>query len=212
MVEQTESSNSNAGSGNVRSVGLTHVGRVRSQNQDTVLASDDLKLWLVADGLGGHAGGEMASGIAQQTIQDQVSSGQPLEEAIQSAHNAICMAQQQTSGMEEMGTTIVALAENDNKYSIYWVGDSRAYSFLPSTGQLRCLTRDHNLAGMLMESGAMDADQADSHPQRHVLTECLGLSGRSKVRCDVEQGRWQTGEIILLCSDGLSNEVDDEAI
>lgn len=192
-----------------RSASTSHVGRVRAQNQDAVLADDDKGLWLVLDGLGGHAGGETASRLARDTIAREVASGSDVEAAIQAAHQAICEAQQETSGKEEMGTTVVALAENDARYTIHWVGDSRAYRFVPHTGKLELLTRDHNLAGLLMESGAMDAEQARYHPQKHVLTECLGLAGRSLVRCDQVEGQWEPDDIILLCSDGLTNELAD---
>ncbi len=195
-----------------RSAGVTHIGLVRGQNQDAILADEEKGLWLVADGLGGHAGGAQASSLARDTIARRVAEGASLDAAVQAAHQAIRRAQSETPGLEDMGTTVVALRERREGWEIRWVGDSRAYRFDPASKRLERLTRDHNLAGMLAESGAMDPEQARQHPQKHVLTECLGLAGRDQVRCDSQTGRWNANELILLCSDGLSGELRDECL
>lgn len=192
-----------------RSIGLSHTGRVRDQNQDAILTDDDLGLWLVADGLGGHAGGARASELARDSVERAIRSGGGIREAVQGAHRAIHAAQADTPEVGEMGTTMVLLRENRDGMVVAWVGDSRAYRYRPSKGGLELLTRDHNVARMLVESGAMPAGDARNHPQRHVLTECLGFVGHDEVRCEEYTDRWQPGDWILLCSDGLSNEVDE---
>ena len=103
----------------------------------------------------------------------------------------------------------MALLDREDGYQICWVGDSRAYRFSPESRRLDMLTSDHNVAGVLVASGALSPDEATRHPQRHVLTDCLGLAGDEAPRVDVLEGQWRPGEVILLCSDGLSGELGD---
>src|SRR5699024_7855929 len=120
------------------------------------------------------------------------------------AHHAIRAEQAEHPEYHDMGTTIVALLEAHGRYQVCWVGDSRAYRFCPGTSRLELLTRDHNVAGVLVASGALSPDEATRHPQRHVLTDCLGLAGEDGPRVDVVEHDWRPGDMILLCSDGLS--------
>lgn len=194
---------------NSRSAAVSDIGRVRRENQDAVLADNELGLWLVADGMGGHAGGARASTIARDIVKSRIADGSELPEAVLAAHRAIRAEQAECPELNDMGTTIVALAEQDARYEVCWVGDSRAYKFSPRESRLELLTQDHNVAGVLVASGALSPDEATRHPQRHVLTDCLGLAGEEEPRVDVLQGQWQPGEWILLCSDGLSGELGD---
>lgn len=197
------------GSGSKRSASVSDIGRVRRENQDAVLADDELGLWLVADGMGGHAGGARASAIARDTVCSEVAAGARLDQAVRAAHTAIRSEQLQRPEYNDMGTTIVALLERERRYEVCWVGDSRAYRFSPGSKRLELLTNDHNVAGVLVASGALTPDEATRHPQRHVLTDCLGLAGDEAPRVDIVEGDWQAGDIILLCSDGLSGELGD---
>jgi len=197
------------GSQSRRSASVSDVGRVRRENQDAVLADDGMGLWLVADGMGGHAGGEQASAIARDTVRDQVREGMGLAEAVMAAHRAIRSEQSVCPEYNDMGTTIVALSEDGGRYTVCWVGDSRAYRFHPDSKRLELLTSDHNVAGVLVASGALTPDEATRHPQRHVLTDCLGLAGEETPRIDLVEGEWRPGDMILLCSDGLSGELGD---
>ncbi|NBB94101.1 MAG: SpoIIE family protein phosphatase [Gammaproteobacteria bacterium] len=192
-----------------RSASVSDVGRVRRENQDAILADDELGLWLVADGMGGHAGGARASAIARDTVRERVAGGTPLADAVMAAHYAIRAEQRTEQGFNDMGTTVVALAERGSEFDVCWVGDSRAYRFSRAEGRLELLTNDHNVAGVLVASGALTPDEATRHPQRHVLTDCLGLAGEDEPRVDRVSGRWQAGDLILLCSDGLSGELGD---
>lgn len=199
-------------SGSRRSASVSDIGRVRRENQDAILADDQLGLWLVADGMGGHAGGARASQVARETVRDHIADGTALADAVVAAHHAIRDEQRNDPEYNDMGTTIVALAERAPDFEVCWVGDSRAYRFSPSTGRLELLTSDHNVAGALVASGALTPDEATRHPQRHVLTDCLGLAGDGDPRVDLVTGRWQAGDLILLCSDGLSGELGDAEI
>ncbi len=195
-----------------RSAGVSNIGQVRQSNQDTILADDAAGLWLVADGMGGHAGGACASAIARDTIRDRFVEHGDLRQAVLDAHVAICASQLDNPEFNDMGTTVVALAERSASFEIVWVGDSRAYRFSRQSYALSPLTRDHNVAGMLVAAGALSPSEAARHPQRHVLTDCLGLTGEHEPRVGSMQDRWQPDEWILLCSDGLTGELDDAEI
>lgn len=197
---------------NARSTGQSETGRVRASNQDAILVDEVARLWLVADGMGGHAGGAEASCLARNTVRAAIGAGASLRSAILAAHYAIRAEQSGTPDLADMGTTIVVLHETDAGYEIGWVGDSRAYLFDGEEGRLRMLTRDHNLAGLLVESGALSQSAAASHPKRHVLTDCLGRRGESEPRIEQLSGRWSAGQVVLLCSDGLTGEVPDSQI
>jgi len=196
-----------------RSVGLTDIGRVRGENQDAILADDQLRLWLVADGMGGHAGGARASTIARDTIYSQVDDGADLGDAVMAAHYAVRAEQYDHPEVGDMGTTVVAALERDSgTCEICWVGDSRAYCYSRKRDSLEMLTDDHNVAGMLVASGALSPSEAARHPQRHVLTDCLGLAGEEEPRLGRLSRQWQTDEVLILCSDGLSGELSDDEI
>lgn len=197
---------------NLRSAGISDIGRVRGENQDAILADDRLGLWLVADGMGGHAGGACASSIARDTVRQQVADGAALPDAVMAAHYAVRAEQRGNPERSDMGTTIVAARERQSACEICWVGDSRAYCYSPARQALELLTNDHNVAGMLVASGALSPTEAARHPQRHVLTDCVGLVGEDEPRVGVLNRQWERGETLLLCSDGLTGEVDEEQI
>ncbi|MEE4297492.1 MAG: protein phosphatase 2C domain-containing protein [Wenzhouxiangella sp.] len=195
-----------------RSTGQSQTGKVRADNQDAILADDAVGLWLVADGMGGYSGGAQASALAKATVRDAIVDGQALEDAILAAHSAICDQQRAHPELADMGTTIVALVEHGQDYEIAWVGDSRAYLFDRTTGVLNLLTRDHSWAGQLLEAGEITASEAERHPRRHVLTDCLGIHLRAQPRVDRYPGTWNPGHWVLLCSDGLSGELSAESM
>lgn len=198
--------------GSERSAGLSDVGRVRGENQDAILADDDAGLWLVADGMGGHAGGARASKIALEAVREYIAQGLSLSGAVMAAHHAVREEQQRDPGYSDMGTTIVAAFERNSSCEICWVGDSRAYSYSMASGRLELLTDDHNVAGMLVAAGALSPSEASRHPQRHVLTDCLGLAGEEEPRIGVVTHDWKPDELLMLCSDGLTGEVSEEEI
>ena len=189
-------------------------GNSRSNNEDTYFSNSEKGLWLIADGMGGHEAGEVASAIARDTIAAACNDGTQLSEAVQKAHSAILQAVDEKIGAPGMGSTVVALQSNRNDYEVAWVGDSRAYLWSPneSEGRLTQITTDHSYVQMLLASGAIKAEEVANHPDKNIITQCLGVQDIGPVKVDTVYGNWQQGQWIVLCSDGLNEELDDEAI
>jgi protein phosphatase len=188
----------------------THPGLKRSNNEDCYEADPARSLWLVADGVGGHADGEVASRLVAETIKSCFSSGSSLTQSVHSAHQAVLSEIAQRGSGANMGSTVVALAIEDNGYSLVWVGDSRAYLWNGRT--LNQLTRDHTRIARLMEQGVVTFKEARTHPARHVLTQSLGVSPNMAIKPEQVGGKLGEGNQILLCSDGLTDELDDREI
>jgi protein phosphatase len=193
----------------LRSGSATDVGRVRPINQDMPLERPNL--YAVADGMGGHVGGEVAARVAVETL-DQAFEREPtvdgLREAFSEANAAVWHESQSNADLRGMGTTLTAVAlvggdEGQDTLALANVGDSRAYVY--SEGRLFQVTADHSLAEERMRHGEMTEAEAAVHPQRHILTRALGVS--SDVQTDMWELQLRTGDRVLLCSDGLSNEV-----
>ena len=188
---------------------LSHVGLRREHNEDTYYADAELGLWLVADGMGGHEFGEVASALARDAVVREVKAGKPLNEAIRSADEEIIRQSRRRAESLPMGTTMVALRVNGNKFELAWVGDSRAYLW---NGQLRQLSSDHSYVQELIDQGAITAEQARSHPHRNVVTQALGVTDPDNLKVETIAGELRPGFQLLLCSDGLTEEVDDATI
>lgn len=194
----------------------THPGLKRENNEDCFLSAPNADLWVVADGMGGHEAGEVASAIVRETFEDFVQKGTPfsLSDAIQKSHEVILTSADNGIGAYGMGSTVVALLHQKKYYQVAWVGDSRAYLWTPNDygGQLTRLTTDHSYVQMLYTSGAITADEVESHPDKNIITQCLGMQELAQVKVDVTQGQWQKNQWILLCSDGLTDELSDSSI
>lgn len=188
----------------------THVGLRREHNEDTYYADADLGLWLVADGMGGHEHGEVASAIARDTVVAKISNGSSLPEAIQFADEEIIRHSSKRTEAFPMGTTVVAIRIKGSDYEVCWVGDSRVY--LWEDGKLRQLSQDHSYVQELIEQGAITSEQARTHPHRNVVTQALGVTEPQNLRVETVTGSLKPGTQILLCSDGLTEEVDDKKI
>ena len=188
----------------------THSGLKRLQNEDAYAADAELGLWLVADGIGGHAFGEVASDIVKTRITEDYAAGKTLKDAIGSAHRAVL---EEISNRDEslgMGSTVVALALTDRRYHVAWVGDSRAYSWNGKT--LKQLSQDHSHVSELLKQGLISEPEAANHPERHVLTQSIGVSNEMALQPGTVSGQLENGEQILLCSDGLTDELSDANI
>jgi protein phosphatase len=191
----------------------TDVGRVRQNNEDDLLVASPL--FAVADGMGGHAAGEVASGIAIRMLDERFSRDNTtggLADAVRAANRAVWQKAQEDPELRGMGTTLtaVALVDDDGQevLAVVNVGDSRAYRL--QHGRLEQLTEDHSLVEELVRTGRISADEAHTHPQKHVLTRVLGVDPDVEVDCfRVIPYR---GDRFLLASDGLFNEVDDRTI
>lgn len=188
----------------------SHVGNVRSHNEDSFRAEPQMGLFVVADGMGGHEGGETASALAADFIVEQVGSGEYLSHSIAGAHHAVKQAAAEGRGPEGMGTTVVALRIFDHTCEISWVGDCRAY--LWDGTDLRQLTRDHSYVQHLVDTGVISAVESDKHPYQDILIQALGASDMDDVAVDEIVEDFYRGEQILLCSDGLNKELDEHAI
>ena len=188
----------------------THTGIVRKANEDAFSAKPEIGLWLVADGMGGHSSGAVASTIARDTIDERIASGEGLSEATRVAHNDIVKKAQENEEFSGMGCTIVAVLLDGFEYEIAWVGDSRAYLW---DGQLKQITQDHSYVGSLISRGAITPEEAETHPARHLITRCLGIDDQEgPLQIEVHRGRFSRGQELLLCSDGLTDELTDNEI
>ncbi len=193
----------------VRIATASHVGMVRDSNQDRAVVVGDLVA--VADGMGGHAGGEMAVELAVGVIGKATGpvTADDLHELVKAA-NATVHEKAEAPELNGMGTTMVAATLDVEAGNVLLanVGDSRAYLY--SVGTFRQLTNDHSLVNDLVREGRITEDEARTHPQRNILTRVLGIN--TDLAVDQFEIRVYGGDIILLCSDGLTNEVDDGAI
>lgn len=184
----------------------TDVGLVREHNEDSLAVNPPL--YAVADGMGGHAAGEVASEIAIQTLvanAPETPDGDDLARAVVAANHAIIRAVHEGIGRKGMGTTMTAAMLSGKRLVIAQVGDSRAY--LLHEGSLQRITRDHSLMADLIDSGQITPEEAKTHPQRSVITRALGSDPSTLP--DIYEMNVSAGDRLLLCSDGLSGMVDD---
>lgn len=189
---------------------LSHVGLRRQLNEDTYYGDSELGLWLVADGMGGHACGEVASALARETIVREIRKGIPLVQAIRIADEEIIRTSRRRNDSLPMGTTVVAAQILGHQFEVAWIGDSRAY--LWRDGKLSQLSQDHSYVQELVAKGSLTAEQARAHPHRNVVTQALGVTDPMHLNVATMTGELRPGMQLLLCSDGLSEEVDDASI
>ncbi|TCL62101.1 protein phosphatase [Hydrogenispora ethanolica] len=189
----------------------TDKGRIREQNEDSFGYRDNL--FVVADGMGGHEAGEIASGIAVETIlKTDLSRDIPLaiQQAVVRANEAILQETDLQPAYQGMGTTVTILVLDGEQAYLAHVGDSRIYRLSGGTGQLEQLTEDHSLVAELVKNGGLTAEEAQTHPQRNILTRALGTKGLPEVEVRlIPAGR---GDKFLLCSDGLSGMVRENEL
>ena len=187
---------------------LSVAGRVRANNEDSILCRPQARLWAVADGMGGHQRGEVASAICVEVLAQSIEAGEDLCTAIHSANRRIIEADQAGEG-RAMGTTVVAVHFSDAEYQVAWVGDSRAY--LVGVAGIQQLSQDHSWVQSMVDAGEMSAEQARTHPRRNVILQWLGREG-DELEVGLAHGRLAEDQLLLLCSDGLNGELADEDI
>ena len=188
---------------------LTHVGNVRALNEDSLLALPPL--YAVADGLGGHQSGEIASALAIDALRDHAPKHPDpvaLARAVQSANQAVIAGIHKGVGREGMGTTMTAAMLEGGRAVFAQVGDSRAYLLRNRT--LSQVTEDHSVVGEMMRSGHLSAEEARRHPQRSVITRALGSDPQLNV--DTFEVTVLRGDRLLICTDGLTTMVEDDEI
>lgn len=205
----------------VKAWGLSEVGLSRGHNEDSFEIHPGQKLYLVADGMGGHSHGEVASRTAVRAIRDYLAAGaetedgsadghpfQRLEAAIRNAHERVLEAIRRDGSLYGMGTTVVGLLLEAQTASIAHVGDSRVYRL--RNGRLHLLTQDHTWVHEQVLAGFLSEEQARVHPLRNVVTRALG--GEGDLLVDLREEELRSGDRYLLCSDGLTTMLRDEEI
>jgi protein phosphatase len=213
---------------NITYKALTDVGRKRKGNEDSHVVNPEQRLFVVADGMGGHAAGEVASRVAVDSINEFVCltsgdeeitwpfglddgmsyDGNRLKTAIRHANRKVLDATREKNEYEGMATTVAAVLVDGSEANLGHVGDSRIYCF--GGGQLQQLTSDHSWVNEQLQSGIISADQARNHPLRNVVTRALG--GKLELAVDMQTRTMREGEILLICSDGLTTMVPDPRI
>ena len=186
---------------------LTHPGKVRSDNEDHVLARPDQGLWAVADGMGGHAHGKWSSKTITTALEAAVLPGE-FEEAAAAAAAAVHQANERIwarSASHPMGSTVVALLLRGNRFAVFWAGDSRCY--LLRAGTLYQLTVDHSQVQDMVTAGRLTPEEAENHPMAHVLSRAVGVSPTLELDAVSDEAR--VGDVFLLCSDGLTRTIPD---
>lgn len=196
----------------IEDASVTHVGNVRSENEDSYASVPYSGVWLVADGMGGHANGRLAS----QTIADAVAAAVVPDEldaacdevaaAIHEANSRI-FAKSLEIG-KQMGSTVVALVVRGGDFVVLWAGDSRAYLY--RQGHLIQLTRDHTQVEAMLERGLLTPEEAEDHPMKHVLARAVGV--QEALEIDAIRDTIESRDIFLLCSDGLHGVIEDAEI
>ena len=187
----------------------TDVGKVSANNQDAPIVSEKLRLYGVADGMGGHKGGEVASTSARDDLLRELEGKTPsvaaLSGAIEEVNRHIYHQQEHDDALTGMGTTLSVLWMSDNFVYIGHVGDSRVY--LLRDGEFKQMTLDHSLVEQLVREGVLTEEEAQNHPMRNIITRAIGTDESVEVDVVVEERR--KGDLWLACSDGLHGLVDD---
>jgi len=197
------------------------VGRVRAVNEDRVVVRDGVAgctLAIVADGMGGHQAGDTASQITIELVEEALRriEGEPdeaerearLVEAIREANAKVFEVASRKEHYRGMGTTVTVALANESRVLIGHIGDSRAYFI--NHEQFAQITEDHTLVNELVKTGQLTPDEAAVHPRRNVITRALGTE--ADVNVDLSYVQWKPGDMLLLCSDGLSNLVPEEEL
>jgi serine/threonine-protein phosphatase Stp1 len=195
-------------------VSRTHVGLRRKVNEDSIFERTERGLWAVADGMGGHEAGDVASAKVVEAFRSlPIVYG--LDELVEAAIDALYGVNRELIELAQsgghartIGTTVVGLAIADGHFRCFWAGDSRAYRI--RNGQIRRLSRDHSLVQDLVDAGMLKAEEAEKHESANVITRAVGVS--EDLQVDSSTGDADAGDIFLLASDGLTRLVDDYEI
>lgn len=195
-------------------VSRTHVGLKRQINEDSMLADTDGGLWVVADGMGGHEAGEVASAMVVDALRN-VPHGPDLDTFVGNAVNVLHEVNGQLIGLarsagsdKTIGTTVVGVAVEDGQFRCFWAGDSRAYRFRDDA--LIRLSRDHSLVQDLVDAGMLRPDEAEGHANSNVITRAVGV--REIVDVEVTEGEALRGDLYIVASDGLTRVVSDQEL
>jgi serine/threonine protein phosphatase Stp1 len=195
-------------------VSRTHVGCRRKVNEDSLAVRTDRGLWAVADGMGGHEAGDVASSkVTEALLRLPIVYG--LDNLVESAVGALQRVNAELIDLagssdikRRIGSTVVGLAMAGDQYRCFWAGDSRAYRL--RDGQIEQLSRDHSMVQELVEAGMLSPEDAEHHPNANIITRAVGVNDELKV--DTVQGEARPGDLFLLASDGLTRLVEDREL
>jgi serine/threonine protein phosphatase PrpC len=206
--------NPGTGTDSWTSAALTDAGARRAHNEDAVLARDDAALWCVADGMGGHEAGEVASAGVVEAL-EALSGDDALSEAIDRVDDSLMDANRRLRdyaarelGGRTLGATVVVMLVRGRLGACLWAGDSRLFRW--RDGELRQLSSDHSEVQQLVDQGVLEPEEADDHPNANVITRAVGAA--SRLFADVVLFSVEPGDRFLLCSDGLYNELTPDEI
>ena len=196
--------------------GKTDSGLLRDHNEDSIGCNENIALAVLADGMGGHRGGEMASAMTVSMILESITAkviknstiGRLMHKAILQANKSVYESSKTNSQYRGMGTTIVALMFYDNHFTVAHVGDSRLYRL--RNNQLEQITRDHSFVQEQIDLGLHTAEQARNSPHKNLITRAIGID--DDVQVDIKEDIAMPDDIYLLCSDGVNDMLDDEMI
>ena len=198
----------------IDSEGLTDVGRVRKLNEDSLLMRPDLGLWVVADGMGGHDAGDFAS----QTVCAELDKLNPsssargllsaMEARIIAANAVLRETAKERGGNAVIGCTLATLMIYEDAFACVWSGDSRVYRI--RRGAIEQITRDHTEAQELVDLGTLTPEEAKTWPRKNVITRAIGVFDEPEL--EMQQGRIEDGDLFVICSDGLTEHVEDQEI
>lgn len=195
-------------------ISRTHVGLRRKINEDSVFADSERGLWVVADGMGGHEAGEIASTMVTDAlrclpiIENIDTLAERAVEALRQVNRELVELAKSAGNEKTIGTTVVALAIADGSFRCFWMGDSRAYRL--RGGELTRVTRDHSLVQELVDAGMLTPQEAETHENANLITRAVGAA--EDVQVDIVSGDARTGDQFLLASDGLTRVVRDEEL
>ncbi|MDX1556631.1 MAG: protein phosphatase 2C domain-containing protein [Xanthomonadales bacterium] len=200
------------------SCALSHIGHVREINEDAYICRDDAGIWAVADGLGGHEAGELASRAVVSALEHIIES-ESLEAQISAVKDALKQVNRDLRGPDPglasartPGSTVAVLLVRSHQQTgdcaVAWAGDSRIYRL--RDGRARLLTRDHSHVQLLLDEGLIEPQEADAHPMAHAITRAIGISG--DIDIETAQSDSRPGDRFVLCSDGLSRLLSDDEI
>ena len=193
-----------------RSVSRTHTGLVRSHNEDALVERSDVGLWAVSDGMGGHAAGDVASGLVVAALRElpkERISPLGISQALEGVNDDLLA---RTAGAQDrtMGATVTVLCSDGVNFFCLWAGDSRLYRL--RKGKLAQLTRDHRFVQDLLDSGRITEDEARTHPRRNVITRAVGVA--KELELDGCDGKIEPGDVFVLVTDGVTGACTDDEI
>ncbi len=203
----------------IKTFSVTNIGKRRKLNQDFVYTSEEPvghlpNLFVVADGMGGHKAGDYASKLAVTTMVEEIAGSDEtipeklLGRAIETANGKVRESAERMPELEGMGTTVVAASCDGDTLSIANVGDSRLY--IVSGHEIRQITRDHSWVEEMVRRGGLGRDEARNHPDKNIITRAVGAE--DTIKADFFSVKLKEGDLILMCTDGLTNMLEDEEI